>query len=95
MNLLTLRILLSDLPRRRRHLIKLGRVIILTDTGEHSRLAIEHHLAMLADAVPRRGGDLVAIFELVLFLRRPGEVVTADFDVVVGELAQLVVVHAQ
>ena len=98
MNLLTLRVLLRDLSRRRRHLIKLAGIIsgiILTDTREHRRLSIEHHLAMLADTVPRGGRDLVPVLELVLLLRRPGEIVTTDFDVVVGELAELVVVHAE
>jgi hypothetical protein len=35
-----------------------------------------------------RGGDLVAVFELVVVLRGPSEVVTTDLDVVVGDISQ-------
>lgn len=59
------------------------------------RAAVQHHLAVLVDAVAVRAGDLVALLELGMLVRRPGEVVPPDLDVIVGELAQLVVVHTK
>ena len=58
-------------------------------------LALNHHLTVLANAVPLLSRNLVAVLKLVLLLGCPGKVVTADLDVVVGELAQLVIVHTE
>lgn len=59
------------------------------------RVAVQHHFAVLADSVPRSGRNLVSVFELVVFLGGPGQVITADLDVVVGEFTELVVIHTQ
>lgn len=48
---------------------------------------------MPGDAVLR--DDNIAIRSLLLLRRSPGKVVTADLDVVVGELSVLVVIHAE
>lgn len=58
-------------------------------------LALDHHLTVLANAVPLLSRNLVAILQLVLLLGCPGKVVATDLDVVVGELAQLVIVHTK
>ncbi|KAI7288143.1 ammonium transporter [Hortaea werneckii] len=57
-------------------------------------LALEH-LAVRGDTVAVALGDLVGFVLRVGLGGRPGQVVAADLDVVVGELAELVVVHAE
>jgi len=57
-------------------------------------LALEH-LAVLWDAVALALGNRVLAVDGLAFSRGPCEVVTADLNVVVGELAELVVVHAE
>lgn len=91
------RMLLRNLSWRRRHLKLLGSTIRLAPptAAIRSRLSVEHHLGVLANPVPRSSRDLMAVLELVLFLGRPGKVVTTDFDVVVGEFTELVIVHAE
>lgn len=53
------------------------------------------HLAVLCDAVTVTLRDLVVVGDGLLLGRCPRQVVAADLDVVVGKLAQLVVVHAE
>lgn len=71
--------------------------VIVTDvvTFLARRTSVKHHLAMRADTIPLRRGDIVTVLSLVLFLWRPGEIIAANLDVVVRELAQLVVVHTE
>ena len=57
-------------------------------------LALEH-LAVLWDAVALALGDRVLTIDGLALGGCPGEVVTADLDVVVCELAELVVVHTE
>ena len=57
-------------------------------------LSLEH-LGVLGDAVALALGDRVLAVEGLALGRGPGEVVAADLDVVVCELAELVVVHAE
>lgn len=57
------------------------------------RGALGDHVGVLLDAV--EGLDTVALGGGVAAVRGPGEEVTSDLDVVVGELAMLVVVHAE
>lgn len=59
------------------------------------RVALQHHLRVLADTVPLCSGNLVTVFELVMLLGSPGEIVAADLDIVVCEFTELVVVHTQ
>lgn len=49
---------------------------------------------MLIDAVTLMHRDMLILAEGIAATRGPGEIIAADFDVVVGELAELVVVHA-
>lgn len=53
------------------------------------------HLAVLGDAVTLALRNAVLAVEGLALCGCPGEVVTAHLDVVVGELAELVVVHTQ
>jgi len=57
-------------------------------------LALEH-LAVSDDTVALALRDVVALLGLLASSGRPGEVVTADLHVVVGELAELVIVHTE
>jgi hypothetical protein len=57
-------------------------------------LALEH-LAVLGDAVALALGNRVLAVEGLALCGCPGEVVAADLDVIVGKLAELVVVHAE
>jgi hypothetical protein len=57
-------------------------------------LALEH-LAVLGDAVALALGNGVLAVEGLALCGCPGKVVAADLDVIVGELAELVVVHAE
>ena len=50
---------------------------------------------MLIDAVTLMHGDMLFLAEGIAAARGPGEIIAADFDVIVGELAELVVVHAE
>ena len=53
------------------------------------------HVAVGGDAVALAGRDVRVLAIGLGLARGPGEVVAADLDVVVGELAELVVVHAE
>lgn len=53
------------------------------------------HIAVLADAVAFVLRDVVPAFRRLGFGGRPGQVIPPHLDVIVGELAQLVVVHAE
>lgn len=57
-------------------------------------LALEH-LAVLGDAVALTLRYAVLAVEGLTLCRGPGEVVATDLDVVVGEFAELVVVHTK
>lgn len=57
-------------------------------------LALEH-LAVLGDAVALALGNAVLAVHGLALSGCPGKVVTADLDVIVCELAELVVVHTQ
>lgn len=57
-------------------------------------LALEH-LRVSGDAVAVALRDLVVGTIGLVLCRRPGQVISAHLDVVVGELAELVVVHAE
>jgi len=53
------------------------------------------HGAVCLDAVAVSVWDFVAVGELCCLLGSPGEVVSANFDVVVGEFSELIIVHAK
>jgi len=99
------KLVLSNLARSRSNLHFLHAPITLTASTRAlpiRRVALEHHatgcaqhLGVRADTVALLGWDLVAILMLVVLLGGPGEVVTADLDVIVGELAELVVIHTE
>ena len=58
------------------------------------RLALQH-LTVANDAVALALGNVVALLGLLASSGCPGEVITTDLHVVVGEFAKLVVVHAE
>lgn len=60
-----------------------------------ARLLALEHLAVADDAVALALGDVVAILGLLAGGGCPGEVVAADLHVVVGEFAELVIVHTE
>lgn len=76
-----------------------GHLLLLPDSSSGLRggcgrgAGASGHLLMPGDAVLR--DDNIAISSLLLLRRSPGKVVTADLDVVVGELSVLVVIHAE
>lgn len=53
------------------------------------------HLAVLMDAVAVALGDVALGLGRLVLGGCPGEVISAHLDVIVGELAELVVVHAE
>ena len=57
-------------------------------------LALQH-LTVLRDAVSLGHGDICVVGVLLASRRCPREVVSPHFDVVVSELAELIVVHAE
>lgn len=57
-------------------------------------LALEH-LAVLGNAVTLALGNRVLFGNGVVLSGGPGKVITTDLDVIVGELAELVVVHTE
>ena len=68
-------------------------VLVATVSMVAASLALEH-LAVLRDAVTLTVGN-VAVVGRVSLSGSPGKVVTADLDVVVGELSKLVVIHTE
>jgi len=70
-------------------------VLPTTGTAKLAGLLALEHLAVLrnAMAVPLR--DLVLGGGGLILGRGPGEVITADLNVIVGELAKLVVIHTE
>ena len=71
-----------------------ARVLLPAILAARRRLALQH-LAVRRNAMPLRHGDIGVVGILLAATGRPGEVIAAHLDVVVGELAELVVVHAE
>ena len=53
------------------------------------------HIAMFGDTMSLTHGDMVLIGMRIFDGWSPGQVITADLDVIVGELAQLVVIETE
>lgn len=68
--------------------------MLLTLTTPLTRLLPHQHLTMRLHAVPLMLGHIATARRLPR-RRRPRQVIPAHLDVIVGELAQLVVVHAE